>query len=239
MTLQEKIEEKYNEALNDRYQGRYEIALKKFWTVKRLIKKVPVDRETKWAAIKLGEVIHQVGVTHQNNKNFQVALARLKRALAWRKFIGDITGIAYTAFQIPMCRLARGDNKEDVMPDFEKVESLIQKAMWPGAHKKKPDKRIMGDMWQNLAYISQQKGDIKDAIRKYNSAGTMRRLTHDKRGEGLTFARLAECYFELDDMNNAKHFARKALIIFQEIPDVNRIKQVEAILEKIKEKEKR
>lgn len=236
MATREEFDNLIKEALSNRYQGRYEEAVNGFKITLLLLGLLFVEKkeDETWIFTKVGEVMHHIGVTYQNWRKFPEALIQLQETIVIRQLIGDTVGTAYTFFQIPMCRLAQGDKKEDVLPDFQRAEEAIKKAI--PELKKSDDIKALGDMNQNLAYIAQQKGEIRQAIDLYSQALVHRERAKDKRGEGLTFARLGECYFEVGDIGTAKSVSDCAMEIFKEIGDVNRIKQVEAILAKIQEK---
>ena len=238
------VGEMIREAMRDRYQGEYKRALEKYGIIWNdlMDKKKP---EQKLVLEKAGEVLHQIGVTYQNMGEFLPALLQLKQAKCFRRDNGDIVGLAYTAFQIPMCRLARGDSIEDVLPDFEIAKRAIEKA-FPELQKRRDYKKI-GDMYQNLAFISQQKGQIEEAIDLYLTASKIQTEEENQRGMGLTCARLAECYIKQgidakergyiikarEIFDTARQNANWALDIFKLIPDKNRIEQVNKTLDEI------
>lgn len=221
-------------AMSERYHGNYGGSLIRLRELTNSLSPFGVIGD-EWAKLLLGEVMHQFGVTYQNMKDWPTAFDYLSIAACYRSSIGDLIGRAYTFFQIPMCRLARGDKVEDVMPDFERAEEAINMAI-PGAVEA-DDYKTLGNMYQNLAYTSQQKRDLRQAINLYHETLGYRKIVKDRRGEGLTLARMAECYKELGGMSisDAKIHAKGALEIFQEIGDVNRIKQVEKVLREIEE----
>ncbi len=225
MTEKEEIENLMKEAMNDRYQGKYPEAMDKFDAV---IKKL-AESDEKWAKLKIGEGQHQLGVTLQNKgKDYKAALSCLWCAIAYRKAIYDNVGLAYSYFQVPMCKLARGDKKEDVLPDFRSAKLYIQTAISLLENTK--EAKILGDMYQNLAYIHQQLGEIRSAIAIYNRALACRERSGDERGKGLTLARMAEIE---KDPQKAEEYLDEAEKIFEKIKDTNRLKQVKETREKI------
>ena len=198
-----------------------------------------------WVLEKTGEVMHQIGVTYQNMGEFLPALLQLKQAKCFRMDNNDIVGYAFTCSQIAMCRLARGDPVEDVLPDFETAKEAIEKAI-PELQKREDYKKV-GDMGRDLAYIAQRKGEITEAIDLYWTAFRIYDEQGDKRGKALTYARLAQCYAlegenaqkEEEIANDAESFyeARKyayyALEIFEAIPDKKWIKLIKELLGEI------
>ncbi len=229
---QKEIENLMKEAMNDRYQGKYPEALDKLDAV---IKEL-AESDEEWAKLKIGEAMHQLGVTLQNaGKDYKAALFCLWRAIAYRKAIHDNIGLAYSCFQIPMCKLARGDRKEDVLPDFQNAKLRIQIAV--SLLEGTKEVKTLGDMYQNLAYISQLKRNYREAVLLYARALAFRKKAGDLRGEGLTHARLAECNIELINLPFARSGAEESLKIFREIGDIARIKQVEKTLREIEEQE--
>ena len=233
MATREELNNLIEEALNNRYQGRYEEAINGFKTTLLLLGLFFVEEkeDETWIFTKVGEVMHQIGVAYQNWKKFPEALVQLQETLVIRELIKDTIGTAYTFFQIPMCRLAQGDKKEEVLPEFQKARRQIDKAIVELG--KSDDARVWGDMYQNLAYISQQEGDFRKAVNLYIDALQFRQKANDIRGEALTLARRGECYLETGDEEKARHDLKTALHIFKDIGDVNRIKQVEEVLAKI------
>ncbi len=221
------------DGMDDRYHGRYPEALDKF----DLVIKELAASDDKDAKLIIGEAMHQIGVTLQNiGKDYKAALSCLWCAIAYRQAIHD-PNVAYSYFQIPMCRLASGEKVEDVMPDFMKAEKAIVVAI--SLATRIDNFKILGDMWHNTAYICQMQQNYQDALAAYGKALAYRRKSEDKRGAGLTLARLAECYLKLKDKEGAKLQAEEALKIFQEIGDVNRIKQAERTLQEIEQEEQK
>lgn len=224
-------------ALKKRYQDEYPDALDLYDIVIRNL----AESDEEWARLTIGDAMHQLGATLQNmGKDYKAALSCLWCAIAYRQAIRDSIGLAYSYFQVPMCRLASGEKLEAVMPDFQKASKAIIIAI--SLAKRKDDYKVLGDLHHNLAYISQIEGNrYSAAIGIYSEALIYRRKAEDKRGEGLTLARLAECFLESGDFQPAiaKDYAKNALQIFQKIGDVNRIKQVDKTLEKIRQEEKR
>ncbi len=231
------VEEIIKEGMNARYQGKYSEALDKFdMVIKNL-----AESDEEWAKLKIGEAMHQLGVTLQNmGKYYKAALSCLWCTIVYRQVIRDSIGLAYSYFQIPMCRLASGEKVEYIMPDFHKAGEAI--IIGISLAKRKDDYKVLGDLSHNLAYISQIEGNrYSVAIGLYSEALIFRRRVKDKKGEGLTLARLAECFLESGDFQPAiaKDYAKNALRVFQEINDVKRTEQVGKILEKIRQEEKR
>ncbi len=152
ITLEE-IEKRKQRILDPRYKGEYETALDEIGYLIRdfmFSDNLVVRKAIGWA-------MHERGVTFQNIKtNWKAAMECLYDAFAYRKAIDDIVGQAYTIFQIPMCRLARGDKKEDVLPDFQRAKPYILAVMKENIF----TTEIMGNMYQNLAYIYQQEDGI-------------------------------------------------------------------------------
>lgn len=225
-----RAEEIIKEAMNDRYQGRYSEAMDKFDLVIREL----VASDEQWAKLTIGEAMHQIGVALQNvGKDYKAALSCLWCAIAYRQAIRDSIGIAYSYFQIPVCRLASGEKIENVMSDLQRAREAILVAISLAA--RKDDFRVLGDMNHNLAYISQLQEDYKSAMALYAKALDFREKANDRRGAGLTYARLSECYLKIGEKDGARLNAQEALDIFQEIGDLNRIKQVQKTLAEIGE----
>ncbi len=220
------------DGMNDRYQGKYPEALDKF----DLVIKAFSATDDKDRKLLIGEAMHQLGVTLQNmGKDYKAALSCLWCTIAYRQAIRD-PNLVYSYFQIPMCRLASGEKVKDVMPDFMVAQRAITMTISLAA--RKDDFKVLGDMWHNTGYICQIQENYRDALAAYNYALSDRIMTKDKRGAGLTYARMSECWKKLGETKNAKLNAKKALEIFQEIGDVNRIKQVEKTLQEIEQEEK-
>lgn len=233
----EAAEKMIKDGMNDRYQGKYPEALDEFDFV---IKKLSAS-DDEWAKLIIGDAMHQLGVTLQNmGKDYKAALSCLWCTIAYRQSIGDQLGLAYTYFQIPMCRLASGEKVEDVMPAFEIANKAMVIAISLAA--RIDDFKTLGDMWHNTAYICQLQGNYSDAITSYGKALRHRATVKDKRGVGLTKLRLAECYLTTGDEDN-RNFAKlnieKALKFFQELGDISRIKQAEKMLKEIEQIEQK
>lgn len=221
------------DGMDDRYQGKYSEALDKFDSA---IKGLAASDE-EWARLIIGEAMHQLGVTLQNiGKDFKAALSCLWSTIAYRQLLRDSTGLGYTYFQIPMCRLASGEKIKDVMPDFMVAQHVMIATISLAAQK--DDFKVLGDMWHNAGYISQIQESFEDAYAAYDKALMYRRKSEDERGRGLTLARLAECSLGLDRISMAKLEAHEALKIFRKIGDVKRITQAEKVLEKINDVDK-
>ena len=75
--------------------------------------------------------------------------------------------------------------------------------------------------------IHQAMGDFKKAIFLYGKALAYCEQVGDVRGKALTLARMGRCYAELGDMESAGDHFLIALIIFKDMNDTIRIKQVE------------
>jgi len=242
MATKEEFERKVKEATSLRYKGEYQKSLDEF---DELIKELSTIGED-WARLIIGECIHQLGATFQNMgtslegelarfRHFSAAFSYLWIAFNYRKAIDDKIGTAYTAFQIPMCRLAKGDKKEDILPDFKMARKVIEGITQFSTMMKHP--QVLGNMFQNLGYIHQQEGNIAAAFDTYLAALGWRGIAGDHRGRGLSLARLVECCLKKEEIGLAEKWAKEALQIFRDIGDNNRIKQVEAVLAKIQEKE--
>lgn len=212
--------------MKKRYQGEYPEALDLF----DLVIQGLAESESEGAKMKIGEAMHQLGVTLQNmGKDYKAALSCLWSAFAYRMAIGDIVGKAHTIFQIAMCRQAQGAKKEDVLLDFQRAKPYIMAVIKENIF----TAEIMGNMWQNLAYIYQQEGCNMTALATYEEALVYRHKAGDVRGEGLTLARMAEIE---EDAQKAEEYLNKAYKIFDSIGDVNRLKQVRETREKIQKR---
>lgn len=212
----------------ERYRGNHQEALNGFDT---LIMEL-AESDEKWAKLMIGEAMHQLGVTLQNiGKDYKAALSCIWCAIAYRQAIRDSFGLAYSYFQIPMCRLASGEKFADVMPDIIKARRAIVIAI--SLARRKDNFKVLGDMYHNLAYIYQVEEDCNNALVTYGEALDYRRISQDERGTGLTLVRLAECYQKIGNGKCAKSSAEEALKIFQKIGDMSRVYQVKKIMREI------
>ena len=178
----------------------------------------------------IGELMHHLGTVEQGAKNFEDALKYLRAAVWIRTDAGDTLGAAYSAFQIPMCLRVSGIPDDLLLEDFRAARDAIYVVI-DGPHAISDEH--MGNMLQNLAFCLQVERDFVEAIKRYSEVLAYRDKANDRRGAAMTLARKAECQIEIGQIDNAHDNSMAALKIFQEIGDVNRIKQVEETLQKI------
>ncbi len=236
MLSEDKAKELMNEAQSDRYQGRYKEALEKFNAlIRELGYPYPIRKE--WARLKVGEVMHQIGVTYQNMEDFKMALYHLRRAAIFRRVIKDEIGLANSQFQVAMCRQASGEDIKNVMFDFLEASEAIHRAIY--VLREENDYKTAANMYHRLAYICQIEGDFKEALNIYQIALLLREKDTDQRAKGLTYARQAECNLALDNILLAKTNAEEALKIFKAMYDIKEIAQIEKTLKEIKQKEEK
>lgn len=220
MTAQDKVDQAIREALAERNKGNYERADEIL---------MAIITETKDPA-QLGSLWHTQGTVMQGWKSFPTALICFDVALTFRQKAQDALGVAYTMFQIPMCRRASGIPDDHLIDDFRAARDAIYVVV-DGPHAISDEH--MGNMLQNLAFCLQIERDFVDAIKRYNEVLAYRYKANDRRGAAMTLARKAECQIEIGQIDNARDNSLAALRIFQDLNDVNRIKQVEETLQKI------
>lgn len=187
----------------------------------------------------IGELYHHLGTNAQGAGNFEEALRYLRMAFQIRNDAGDILGLAYTAFQIPMCKELSGVPRETLIPDFQKARNAIYAAL-----EIFPDLSVehQGNMRQNLAFCLQVEQKFEQALEEYKKVLEFRenaegdKPENERRGTAMTRARIAECLLELGLFKETKEQAQKALLVFEHLEDVNRIKQVQTTLRRLEEK---
>ncbi|MDP3057569.1 MAG: tetratricopeptide repeat protein [bacterium] len=230
------LKERKKKILDIRYKGEFDTVLDEIGSfIKDLMfSDDPVARRT------IGWAMHERGVVFQNKgMNWEAGMECLQDAFAYRKAIDDPIGQAYTIFQIPMFRLAYKEKTEDVHPDFQRAKPYVLQAisMLESKHlmmvATAEEKEDLGNMYQNLAYIYQQEGDDQQAMLAYKKALDFRKKIGDRRGTGITLARMAEIE---EDFQKAERYLNKAYQIFDSIGDISRLKQVRETREKIGKK---
>lgn len=187
--------------------------------------------EEKWADYLYADMLHQRGVILQMDKNWAGAYEELLDAARMRKRIGDYVGLAYSMFQIAMLKMEQTGNETEATPSFMKARPYIEFAIRVAEERR--DIKTLGDLKHNIAFIDQVCKAYENAIIEYQEALAFRIKAKDKRGEALTKARLAECYFALDDIENSVDLANDALRYFIETDDKKRIEQVRKAKEMI------
>jgi tetratricopeptide (TPR) repeat protein len=232
---QKEIEEKKKEILDLKRKKKTDEAL---FMVSGLIEdlKYQTDMVSRLA---IGWLLHQTGnIFEKTVYGWEESKAWYNAAFVYRCTFDPI-GTAYTIFQLAMLEETFNKNGEDVLPYFLKAKPYVEKAMdiLQGkvlrGNASSKDKEDYGNMLHNLAYILQRKGDIKKAKINYQIALDCRHITGDKRGEGLTLARLAEIE---GDIEVAEKYLDDAYKIFDSIGDVDRLKQVRKTREGIQKK---
>lgn len=194
-----------------------------------------------YARLTIGWLLHERGVAYQSlRENWEDAREWLSAAFAYRSMF-DSVGAAYTIFQIAMLEEAFPGDKKDkdiflyflrAKPYIVQIKDILSSKVTLGKATDE-EKLDLGNMLHNLAYIFQKEGDKKKAMRTYQAAFECRRQFGDKRGEALTLARMAEVE---DNFQKANEYLDQAEKIFQEIGDVNRLKQIKKTREEIQKR---
>ena len=177
------------------------------------------------------------GRCYQAMKNFSEARKCFKTALDERREIwlgipNDVKAeiaYAYSAFQLPIFEsIAKTLPRGEIVKLFKLAEPIIQNVI-----DKSDDIDVsdLGNMYQNLAFISQFKGDFNEAISLYFHVLPYREQAKDKRGKALTYARIGECSAELGEQD-AIRYLNDAMDIFENMGDTVRIQQIEDIKKK-------
>jgi len=185
----------------------------------------------------LGELYHHLGTNAQGAGNFTKALEYLSLALELRMDAGDNLGAAYTTFQIAMCKIMSRASETELIFEFQNAKRIARAAL----NEQGLSAEHKGNMHQNLAFCLQLESFFEDAIHEYQNVLQFREEAEhgkeplERRGTAMTLARIAECLMGLHRYDEATEQALRALAIFQNIADVNRIKQVEATLQQIAE----
>ena len=124
--------------------------------------------------------------------------------------LGDPVGLGYSTFQWFINR--------DYGGIFLSPEELreTKKALWGWMDATK-NPRDLGDVFQNLAYIEQRKGDIEKAIWFYQVAEAFRGIANDQRGFALTWARLGECYKEIGNETKPENMPKKLWVSLRKL----------------------
>lgn len=163
-----------------------------------------------------GIIFHFQGRILQAMKRYDEALEKLYAARELRK--DDPIQFGYSSFQLFICL-------DYASRSVEEIKASVKKDLWKMADASKDSKQL-GDIFQNMAYIYQRCGDIEKAIWFYNVSETFRRISNDRRGFALTWARLGECFKEIGDGDVAKAYGNRALKYFKKKGDVERIQQI-------------
>ena len=224
-----KINQMVDEAIERQRQGKWKEGLELLQEAEEKTKTWVLSKNEKRDL--MGLIWHYKGRTFQAMGEYKKAMRILRRAANIRK--GDPINRAYSLFQQFICA-DYGGIMVELSP--KKVKE-IKRALWEGIDVAK-DPRFLGDAYQNLAYIESRQGETKKAIWFYQVAEKFREIANDERGLALTWARLAECYEKIDENAKAREYGEMALKFFREMGDIERIVQVEKVLEKIQEKEK-
>jgi len=209
----EEIKKMINQALDLQRKGEWEKGLKLLQEAEGKTKLLP-ENESKPL---MGQIRHTESRILQAMGKHIEADQKYREAKEIRR--EDLIQFGYTVFQIFL-------NKEYAgipIKSYEIKETKV--AIWQWADAIKNPKEL-GDVFQNLAYIEQKQGDIKKAIWLYQVAEVFRGIANDKRGFGLTWARLGECYRQIGEDQKAQEYGKKALKYFEEIGDSERIRQV-------------
>lgn len=217
------METRFREALDHRNQGRHEDAM-------RILQLAFRDAG---GGTQLGETLHHMGTTLQGKKRYPEALEALRAAFLVRELAGDGLGAAYSAFQIPMCHLVSGTQKQELLGEFAKARERILDIV----DKQGQDLELLhlGNLWQNVAFCYQMESNFSEALSGYGYVLELREQVGDARGRAMTQARIAECQLDLGCLEDAKRVAQETLAFFREIYDRNRIAQVEQTLQAIQE----
>jgi len=183
-----------------------------------------IVNETKFTIKEVREFyaeICQVKATiYQRQGDFSAAEKELRRALDQQEKISDIKGIAYTTFQFFILSVLRGE-PNSIWWD-KATQSTVAALLLPDLAEEH-----RGNFLHNLAFLSQSISDYYNALDTYRSALVCRQKARDKRGEALTYARMAECYLALGDFKSAIQYAEHAKTIFEELEDFQRIDQLD------------
>lgn len=198
----------------------------------------------------LGRLLHELGTNAQGAGKYEEAINYLQFALKIRTLIDDTLGVAYTSFQIPMCRLVqleRGVVSSALISSFEKMilvnfQDAREKIRCVLKQPELPPEQE-GNMRQNLAFCLQSEGNFEDALKEYREVLKIRESAEahkeplERRDTALTYARIGDCLLGLGHAEEAREAARKALEIFEHINDKNRIKQIRDLIAKIEKAE--
>lgn len=219
-SIKGKAKDIMSQAMMAKYQNKLGEALLLLGILAEMLQEIEED----WADLLYAEMIHQRGVVLEMDKNWAGAYENLLDAAHMRKRLKDYVGLAYTMFQIGMLKLEQTGNDEAAMPSFLKARPYVRRAI--DIAEEIGDKKALGNMKHNDAFIDQTMKVYQNAITGYCNALTSRIEAGDKRGEALTKARMAECYLAIDDIYNSGLLANAALQHFRETNDIKRIEQV-------------
>jgi len=165
----------------------------------------------------IGLIRHCEGRILQAMGKYDEAEEKFRNALELRK--DDPVGYGYSKFQLFILKDYAGMS---ISPREVRDTKMV---IWEWADATK-DPRELGDVFQNLAYIEQRRGDVQKAIWFYQVAEVFRGIASDQRGFALTSARLGECYAKIGEIEKAREYGEKALKYFEERGDIERIQQV-------------
>ena len=218
-TTKKRIEDMVAEANQLQKNGKHQEALEQLGLAMAEIDLLP-DGEIKDSL--LGLALHYRGSTLQRMGRYGNAVEALIRAIEVRE--NDPIAKAYSVFQLFICKIYGKFLMSD--KEIEETKMALTAAMANNA----ATIADIGNFLQNIAYVEQVKGDINKAVTFYKMTLEARKEADDERGIALTWARLAEIYWDIDGKGLlAIRHGKSALEYFQKRGDVDRIKQVKDI----------
>jgi two-component system NarL family sensor kinase len=151
------------------------------------------------------EALHNIGVTHEAQGNFDVALKYQMEALVLREEIGDEVRTANTLNNIGIIFDEKGDYKE-AFEYYYRAHSIYEKA---------GDKKKIAMVSVNMGIVLKAQNEYRQAVNYYRTALSMYQDLGNKFGTAACYANLGSVYFYVPDYDSSLYYSLLATQEFE------------------------
>lgn len=169
------------------------------------VKALSLSQENKWPELEV-EALHNIGVTHEAQGNYSLALDFELRALEQRKMLGDESKTANTLNNIGIIYDEQGNFKKaleyylDARRIYERLGDDSKIAM----------------VIVNMAIVLKSQGEYSKVISNYKQALTLYKRLNNKFGVAVCHANLGSVYYYLPNYDSSLHYSLIAAREFEE-----------------------
>lgn len=151
------------------------------------------------------QALHNIGVTHEAQGDYEKALDYELRALSFRREMGNELKTANTLNNIGIIYDEQGNYKR-ALENYHEARKIYEKL--------KDEKRI-AMVLVNMAIVLKAQGDYKKVIDYYREALTIYERLNNEFGVAVCYANLGSVFYYLPNYDSALHYSLMAMEEFE------------------------
>ena len=151
------------------------------------------------------QALHNIGITHEAQGNYTLALGLELKALEFRKEMGDESKTANTLNNIGIIHDEQGNYKR-ALDYYHEARKIYEKIN---------DERKIAMVLVNMAIVLKSQGEYAKVIEYYHEALAIYQRLNNKFGVAVCYANLGSVFYYLPNYDSALHYSLMATKEFE------------------------